>query len=155
MFFSVNADEVHTLTNTETTYKATVKSDTVFYNIVGKTSPTRTNLIGWLNLKTNLITQGFTFSRDNTITDKVRPWSGVPVDNMSERSLQARQSFNSLMAQQAAARKAAAEKAFQQKLLTDPKMREAAKAAADRRDEDERVSQGLQAIKEGRNVRIP
>lgn len=155
LLFAASADEIQTLTNDGTTYRATVRPDVVFYNIVGKTSPTRTNVNGWLNLKTNLLNQGFTYKSDRVLTNAVSPLIINGVDDLTARGLQARQGYNAQVAAAEARKRAAAEQAMKQRALNDPNLREAAIAAYNKRNEDEAVSQGLKAIKEGRNVRLP
>lgn len=61
------ADEIETLTRSNEVYRASIKTnDVVFWNIIGKTSISRTNLTGWVNLKTNLLEQGYVLKSEQT-----------------------------------------------------------------------------------------
>jgi hypothetical protein len=150
-----NADTIERLTSTNDTYRASLKGDTVYYNIVGKTALSRTNLTGWLNLKTNLLTAGYLLKVERPITSNVTPWVGGKTDNLTEVMIGARQQYENNVAAQERERKAAAVRAMKQRALNDPKLREAAIAAWHKSNEDEKVSQGLATMKEGRNVRLP
>jgi hypothetical protein len=124
------ADEVHTLTSSDLTYKATVKSsDTVFYNIVGKTSPTRTNLIGWLNLKTNLMTQGFAFtSKEN------KPYTAAKGYLKEDQITRQNKEFAAEQEREAALRRAA---------IAAEVTRRAGEIGYQLKKRDERIAEGL------------
>lgn len=155
LLLAVNADEVQMLTKDGTTYRATVKPSVVFYNIVGKGSPTRTNVNGWLSLKTNLLAEGYTLKSERALTNAVTPLVIVGNDDLTARGLQARQGYDAQVAAAKAAQQKAAAEALRRRVLTDPKLREAAVAAYNVSVEDEKVSQGLDVMKNGRNVRMP
>jgi len=58
------ADSIEKLTLSNVTYRASIRSECVFFNIIGKTSLTKTNLEGWTLLKSNLINSGYILTVD-------------------------------------------------------------------------------------------
>lgn len=153
--FIANADEIQTLTSSNEVYRATIKPNVVFYTIVGKSSPMRTNITGWLSLKTNLLLQGYSFKVDTTVTNKVTPLIVNKTDDLTARSKQVRQAYDKKVAADRAAQAEARRKSMEQRALSDPNLREAAENAYQQKLADERVEQGLKVMKEGRKVEIP
>lgn len=68
-----NAATVETLTSTNEVYRASVSPGYVVFNIVGKTSLTKTNVEGWLMLRTNLVKSGFVLSTEETTKTPMNP----------------------------------------------------------------------------------
>ena len=71
-----HGDSLETLTNGTDTYKASVRLSYVTFNVLGKTSLTKTNVAGWTSLRGALLKQGYTIKTEDITS---LPYNGTGV----------------------------------------------------------------------------